>query len=431
MFVAFFVVFGKKSVTMIDVSKIAVFFVDVAQQKNEVNLTKKFFCHKMNDERKKKSIKEEIMFSDLLSTYKFRKLNMSEHNHRRDRNIYDVFKNVFRFRKSVAIVFAVVFSFTVTASYASPQYFEIEIADGDNLFKTSSQTTTVGDLLKENGIELTEYDSVYPKLNEFVSASQTVVVNRVNKVTVKLDGETKEYYTSANTVGDFIKERGIDLNYHDSISLPLDTKLNRDTKLEIVRVIKRIVKVETEIPYATRTVSDTSMSISDSKIITKGVNGIDCQTYEVILQNGVEISRELVSKERTREPVTEVKAVGAKGGKVTKKGDDFSYSKVITCNATAYDLSFQSCGKRPGDRGYGITASGTYAKYGTVAVDPRVIPLGTRMYIESADGSFVYGYCVAEDTGGAIKGNKVDLFFNSYSECMQFGRRNVNVYILD
>ena len=166
-------------------------------------------------------------------------------------------------------------------------------------------------------------------------------------------------------------------------------------------------------------------------VSVKGIEGIDCDTYEVLLYDGVEADRQLISTERTREPVDEVKVVGTRGGKVTEKGDNFSYSKVINCNATAYDLSFQSCGKRPGQSGYGITASGTQAQYGTVAVDPRVIPLGTRMYIESADGSFVYGYCVAEDTGGAIKGNKVDLFFNTNSECLQFGRRSVKVYILD
>ena len=71
------------------------------------------------------------------------------------------------------------------------------------------------------------------------------------------------------------------------------------------------------------------------------------------------------------------------------------------------------------------------AQRGVVAVDPRVIPLGTRLYIETADGSYIYGNAVAGDTGGAIKGNKIDLFMNSYSECMQFGRRTVNVYILD
>jgi 3D (Asp-Asp-Asp) domain-containing protein len=103
----------------------------------------------------------------------------------------------------------------------------------------------------------------------------------------------------------------------------------------------------------------------------------------------------------------------------------------LTCQATAYDLSFESCGKYPGEPGYGITASGTYAKVGTVAVDPRVIPLGTKMYIVSTDGSYVYGYCTAEDTGGGIKGNKVDLFYNTRNECMQFGRRSVRVYILN
>lgn len=370
------------------------------------------------------------MFSDLVSNIKS-KLFTSEHKHRHDRNIYDVFKKVFKFRKGVATVFTVLFSFAVTVSYASPQYFEVAIVDGDNFYEMTSPRTTVADLLANSGIELSKYDIVSPELDNYILSSQTVVVQRVNKVSVSVAGETTEYFTTVDTVGEFLEEKGIDVNYHDIVSLPLEQELESDTRLEIVRVVKRIVKVETEIPFETKTVRDTSMSISDSQIITEGVTGIDCQTYEVLMHDGVEISRELISTERTREPVDEVKAVGTRGGKVTEKGDDFSYSKLITCNATAYDLSFQSCGKRPGDRGYGITASGTYAQYGTVAVDPRVIPLGTRMFIESADGSFVYGYCVAEDTGGAIKGNKVDLFFNTNSECMQFGRRNVNVYILD
>jgi len=385
----------------------------------------------MKHERKK-SIKEEIMFSDYFANLKSKISYMSEHKNRQDRNIYDVFKSVFKFKKVFAAVCAMVFSLTVTVSYASPQYYDVEIVDGNNFYDFMSTRTTVEELLADTGVELSEYDIVTPELNSYITASQTVVVQRIKRVAVTIAGETKDYLTTAETVGDFLEEQGIDLNYHDIINIAPETVLSTNNKLEIVRVVKRIVKVETEIPYSTRTVSDTSMSISDSKILTKGVTGIDCQTYEVLLHDGVEISRELVSQERTREPVTEVKAVGALGGtRMLEKAEDFSYSKVITCNATAYDLSFQSCGKWPGDPGYGITASGTRAKYGTVAVDPRVIPLGTRMYIESADGSFVYGYCVAEDTGGAIKGNKVDLFFNSYNECMQFGRRSVNVYILD
>ena len=71
------------------------------------------------------------------------------------------------------------------------------------------------------------------------------------------------------------------------------------------------------------------------------------------------------------------------------------------------------------------------AQYGVVAVDTRVIPLGTRLYIEAADGSWVYGSAVAGDTGGAIRGNKVDLFFNTRQECLNFGRRTARVYILE
>ena len=108
-----------------------------------------------------------------------------------------------------------------------------------------------------------------------------------------------------------------------------------------------------------------------------------------------------------------------------------SVKRVITMNASAYDLSYQSTGKRPGDRGYGITASGTKARPGVVAVDPKVIPLGTKLYIESLDGRADYGNAIAEDTGGAIKGNRIDLFFNSRSAALNFGRRNVKVHILD
>ena len=99
-------------------------------------------------------------------------------------------------------------------------------------------------------------------------------------------------------------------------------------------------------------------------------------------------------------------------------GTVYTYSKVITVEATAY------CGG-------GTTATGTPARYGAIAVDPDVIPYGTEMYIVTEDGSWVYGYATAEDCGGAINGYIVDLYFDSYSTCIQFGRRNCTVYILD
>ncbi len=373
------------------------------------------------------------MFSDYFKKIKCVNICLSEHKKHQDRNIYDVLNGVFVFKKGFAAICAFVFTFAVTGSHAAPQYFDVEIIDGENSYELVSTSATVEELLAAGGVSLPENVEVTPSLESYITSSQTVRVQRLKNVTVNISGREEHYLTSAETVGEFLRQQNIDINYHDIINIPTDSELEADAYIEITRVVRRIVKVESQIPFDTKTVRDSAMDISESKIVTEGENGIKLETYEVVSENGVEVSRELISDEITKEPVTQVKAVGTHSNakRNIEKSQDFSYSKVITCNATAYDLSFQSCGKRPGDPGYGITASGTHAKYGTVAVDPRVIPLGTRMYIESADGSFVYGYCVAEDTGGAIKGNKVDLFFDSYSECMQFGRRSVNVYILD
>ena len=125
----------------------------------------------------------------------------------------------------------------------------------------------------------------------------------------------------------------------------------------------------------------------------------------------------------TKEPQTEIRVVGTKAKQsVPGSKEKIGFSKVISVTATAYS---------PSCDGGQVTYLGVKPYRGIVAVDPRVIPLGTKMYIASPDGSYVYGYCVAGDTGGAIKGNRVDLFMDSASECNAFGRRAMNVYVLN
>lgn len=102
----------------------------------------------------------------------------------------------------------------------------------------------------------------------------------------------------------------------------------------------------------------------------------------------------------------------------TEDGEVLTYTSTMSVEATAYT-------------GGGITATGTSARYGAIAVDPTVIPYGTKMYIVSDDGKWIYGVATAEDCGGAIKGHIIDLYFDDYSTCIQFGRRNCTVYILD
>ena len=92
---------------------------------------------------------------------------------------------------------------------------------------------------------------------------------------------------------------------------------------------------------------------------------------------------------------------------------------------THYCPCKKCCGKNPWDKGYGITATGTVPKYGTIAVDPTVIPYGTKVYIKELDKVFT-----AEDCGGAIKGNKIDIFMTSEKACNDWGVRNITIEIL-
>jgi len=111
---------------------------------------------------------------------------------------------------------------------------------------------------------------------------------------------------------------------------------------------------------------------------------------------------------------------------LTQSGEPSRYMKMIPCKLTAYSNSFESCGKRPGDPGYGITASGRPAKEGyTIAVDPKIIPLHSIVYIPGI------GVRYAEDTGGAVKGAHIDVFFDNDGFCQQFGVQQRNVYILE
>ena len=204
---------------------------------------------------------------------------------------------------------------------------------------------------------------------------------------------------------------------------------------------------EVEIPYETVRVADDSMKKGDEEVTTQGQNGVQLDTYEVRTLNG-ETTTTLISSEITTEPVNEVITYGTKEpGKATgfsnhgssldltsetityvdsdsktfttSSGDTYSYSQALSCTGYAY------C--QPG----GVTATGTAARQGAIAVDPSVIPLGSRLFVIASDGSVVYGFATAEDTGGNINGHTVDLYYNSDSLCRSFGRRNVTVYVLD
>ena len=120
---------------------------------------------------------------------------------------------------------------------------------------------------------------------------------------------------------------------------------------------------------------------------------------------------------------------------VTPNGPPTEYKSVMNVTATAYCLCQKCCGKSPSSPGYGRTASGLVIVPGqnmkVIAVDPKVIPLGTKVYVQSTDGSEDYGYAIAADTGGAIKNNKIDLYKDTHKQALQWGRRQVKLYVID
>ena len=244
------------------------------------------------------------------------------------------------------------------------------------------------------------------------------------------NGTVKTYKTSCKTVKELLSDLKIKVDDDDIVIPDLDTELKSEGKISIIKVDVKVIEKEVEAPFKTIKKKNKELTHKQSKILVQGVNGknkVKCKEYYA---GDKLIKEEVIHVETIVKPIDQVFEEGTKDVFTNDRGD-FTARKAIKMVATAYEAGPRSTGKRPGDKGYGITASGARAKRGTVAVDPRVIPLGTKLYVKSlTPGVPDYGFAIAQDTGGAIKGNKIDLFMDTVWECLQFGRRPVMVYIL-
>ena len=244
------------------------------------------------------------------------------------------------------------------------------------------------------------------------------------------NGTVKTYKTSCKTVKELLSNLKIKVDDDDIVIPDLKEELKSEGKISIIKVDVKVIEKEVEAPFKTIKKKNKELTHKQSRILVQGVNGknkVKCKEYYA---GDKLIKEEVIHVETIVKPIDQVFEEGTKDVFTNDRGD-FTARKAIKMVATAYEAGPRSTGKRPGDKGYGITASGARAKRGTVAVDPRVIPLGTKLYIKSlTPGVPDYGFAIAQDTGGAIKGNKIDLFMDTVWECLQFGRRPVMVYIL-
>ena len=183
------------------------------------------------------------------------------------------------------------------------------------------------------------------------------------------------------------------------------------------------VTQEETVPFNIIRRANEELRRGETEVVQEGVDGVKEVDYEISYTEGVETGRTEIASRVITKPVDKIVEYGTAESNEPDPG--FEYKYVLECTATAYDPSPEENG------GYGgMSATGVPLHKGVIAVDPKVIPLGSRVYIEALDGSWSYGYAVAADTGGAIKGNKVDLLYPTKSECYQFGRRKCRVYVL-
>ena len=325
-------------------------------------------------------------------------------------------KNIFRNAKFILIVLALVSVLTMGFSTALGNDVELNINGKTKTVFTYEKT--VGDFLKKEGIVLKNKDLVSPSLDKVIDKDMKIVISSPKSYHIKDGDKTLIAEASGYTVADVLDNLDIKLNKLDRVSLSLDEIAKEGMEIKIDRVVVENLENKIEIPFETESRENKDMFEGEKKVITKGEVGQKTESLKNTYVNGVLETTEVLKSEITKNPVKEVVEVGTKKGTVAPNGKNAK--RVIVMQATAYDPTAGS-----------KTAMGTRARVGAVAVDPKVIPLGSKLYIESMDGFASYGYATAEDTGGAIKGNRIDLFYNSNAEANRFGRRNVKVYVLD
>lgn len=300
--------------------------------------------------------------------------------------------------------------------------------DGKEVASFTTFKEEQAELLEEAALTLGADDAI---TMSDVKQDISIEIFRAFPVNIQANGETVSVNVIKDTtVRETLDKAAVEYDSDDKFSADLEAAVTANMDITVVRCETKVVEETESIPYDSETKKTDSLYKGVTKVEQEGEKGEKKLVYSVSYEDGVEVARTLTETVVTKEAKNKVTLVGTKKRAITSTSsygrkmskEELAGAKCITVTATAYSSDCD---------GGARTCLGKVPSYGTVAVDPKVIPLGTKMYIVSPSGNYVYGYCFAGDTGGAIKGNKVDLFMNSSSACRSFGRRTMLVYILD
>lgn len=345
----------------------------------------------------------------------------------------------------------------------------IDIVVNDEKSSIWTIERTVEKVLDEAGIELAKHDQVEPALTEELDGANTITIDKAYQFTLVDGGKKKKYWSTSTTVGDFLKAEKIKVGKLDKLSKKKKATIKPNSTVKIVRVKKDTKKVEEKARFTVEKKDDDSLLKGQEKVVQEGKDGIIEKEYEIVKENGKEVSRSLVAEKTIEEPENQIVSIGTKvitasaettssptvaknsnketakkqpvkqttkqpakqqakkqstpsTNQIVSRGDSApSGGKEFYVEATAYTADCAGCS--------GITATGINLKANrnlkVIAVDPSVIPLGSKVWVEG------YGNAIAGDTGGAIKGNIIDLHMPSKKSAYSWGRKRVKVKVLN
>lgn len=281
---------------------------------------------------------------------------------------------------------------------------------------------TVEEALNRTGITLAENQSVTPSLNTVITSDMNIYVYNSKNIKLTTNGTEMTVKAPEGTVENALNILGYEITDDDILNVDKNAQIEDDMKITLKKVTYVDEKSTEKISYKTVEKDSDDIMTGESEVSQKGVDGEKEVTKRCKYIDGKYDSTKVIGEKVTKEPVDKIVLNGTKRGTTTDtSGAPVSYSYMVSGSGTAYTAA-------PG----ALTATGVPVYEGGVAVNPAIIPYGSKLYIEAADGSHVYGYATAIDTGGALMDGSaiVDLFYFSYDDCVSFGRRDVNVYVL-
>ena len=334
--------------------------------------------------------------------------------------------------KILAILLAVV-CLVGTLSQTARAENTFVITDGNEVTVHTTHATDPAKVLREAGVNLSADDTYTTAPGDGISE---IKVQRAQAITIYQGDKVVQTSSYGERLSDLFERLGIVIDETVATSLPLETATYDGMQVRVSTKGEYTESYTVEVPYEVIYCQDPTLPKDSQKVLVAGKPGQKLCTANVVYINGKESQRNVYQETVTVEPVNQIVAVGTgeQVGQVSDKpligdgvivlptGEVLTYIRKDSFVATAYTHTDAGCDE--------YTANGTRVKWGVVAVDPSIIPYGTRMFIVTNDGTCVYGLSTAEDCGGAIQNKRLDLYMPTTEECFKFGVKDCTVYFL-